>query len=91
MLQLEEGLTLDMAANTTTLPFMIAAAVKHGREQFMCPVIGKAVPHLQDNMCDKSYVSYKEKYLRVAIFGVPPYFYGKSDFNITRHSRSPCL
>ena len=88
VLQLGEGLTLDMAANTTNMPFMVAATDEDGKEQFLCPVIGEATPRLQDVMCDSSYVSPKEKSLRVAIFGIPPYFYGKRNFHSTNHRRS---
>ena len=83
VLQLEVGLTLDMAANTSKLPFTVAAIDQHKKEQFLCPVIGRASPKLQDYMCNTSYVSLKEKNLRVAIFGVPPYFYGEIHCGIT--------
>ena len=83
VLQLEAGLTLDMAANTSKLPFTVAAIDQHKKEQFLCPVIGRASPKLQDYMCNTSYVSLKEKNLRVAIFGVPPYFYGEIHCGIT--------
>ena len=85
VLQLGDGLTLEMAANTTKLPFMVAATDEDGKEQFLCPVIGEVAPRLQDLMCDSSYVSPKEKSLRVAIFGIPPYFYGKRNFHSTNH------
>ena len=88
VLQLGDGLTLDMAANTTKLPFMVAAIDDKGKVQFLCPVIGESVPRLQDVVCDSSYVSAKEKFFRVAIFGIPPYFYGKSEFNNTNLRRS---
>ena len=77
VLQLGAQLTLDMAANTSKLPFMVAATDKHGKEEFLCPVIGIASPQLQATMCDTAYISFKEKNLRVAIFGLPPYFYGE--------------
>ena len=78
ILKLGPGLTLDMAANTTKLPFLVAATREEdGKEQFMCPVIGEANPRLQDAMCHRSYVSSEDKSLRVGIFGIPPYFYGK--------------
>ena len=61
VLQLEAGLTLDKAANTSKLPFMVVATDQHKKEQFLCPVIGRASPKLQSYMCDTSYVSLKEK------------------------------
>ena len=87
VLKLEAGLTLDMAANTSKLPFMVAATDQHKKEQFLCPVIGRASPKLQSYMCDTSYVLLKEKNLRVAIFGIPPYFYGEIDCGITKYNR----
>ena len=87
ILELGEELTLNMAENTTKLPFMIAATDADGKDQFLCPVIGEAAPRLQDVMCDRTYVTPKEKSLRVAIFGIPPYFYGKSVFRNTNHGR----
>ena len=86
VLKLEAGLTLDMAANTSKLPFMVAATDQQKKEQFLCPVIGRASPKLQSYMCDTSYVLSKEKNLRVAIFGIPPYFYGEIDCGITKYN-----
>ena len=77
VLKLSQGMTLEMATNTTKLPFLVAASRADGKEQFLCPVIGEKTPYLQDTKCDISYSSYKNKSLRVGIFGIPPYYYGK--------------
>ena len=74
------GLTLDMAANTTKLPFLVGAKLEDGREQFLCPVVGQSIPTLQSSMCNKLQCSLRDKILRVAVFGVPPYFYGDTAF-----------
>ena len=76
MLKLAQGMTLSMAKNTTKLPFLIAAEVGD-KEQFMCPVVGESTPRLQDTKCDLSYISYKDKILRVGIFGGPQNFIRK--------------
>ena len=80
VLKLEPGMTLNMATNTSKMPFLVAATLEDGDEQFLCPVIGEADPRLQHVMCDRSYSSYKDKTLRVGIFGIPPYFAGECNF-----------
>ena len=75
-MKMGSGLTLDMAANTTKLPFLVAAKLEDGREQFLCPVVGQSVLNLQSSMCNQLQRSFRDKILRVAVFGVPPYFYG---------------
>ena len=83
VLKLSQGLTLEMATNTTKLPFLIAASRADGKEQFLCPVIGEMNPRLQDTKCDVSYSSYKNKALRVGVFGVPPNYYSKFTFRMS--------
>ena len=80
VLKIERGMTLNMATNTSKMPFLVAATLEDGDEQFLCPVIGEADPRLQHVMCDRSYSSYKDKTLRVGIFGIPPYFAGECNF-----------
>ena len=72
------GITLEMANNTSNLPFLVAAQLDNGKEQFLCPVVGKREPHVQNSMCDDNFASYKDKTIRFGIIGVPPYLYGKS-------------
>ena len=67
-------ITLDMAVNTTKLPFLVSAQLDSGKEQFLCPVIGENRPRLEQYMCKSSYASYKDKILRTGIVGVDPYF-----------------
>ena len=80
LLKLGQGMTLEMATNTTKLPFLVAARTMDGKEQFLCPVIGEKNPRLQDTRCDRSYSSYKNKSLTVGIFGIPPYINCKFTF-----------
>ena len=77
VLKLSQGMTLNMATNTTKLPFLVAAELEE-KEQFICPVIGESNPRIQDSKCHLSYTSYMDKTLRVGIFGEPPYFIGRS-------------
>ena len=72
VLKLSPGFTLEMATNTTKLPFLVAARMEEGKEQFLCPVIGEANPRLQNVKCNLTYTSSKNKSLRVAMFGMPP-------------------
>ena len=72
VLKLSQDLALDIATNTTKLPFVIASRIEDGKEQFLCPIIGEPNPRIQNVICDQAYTSYKHKPLRVGIFGVPP-------------------
>ena len=79
VLKMGPGISLDMAGNTEKLPFLIAAELEDGQEQFLCPVLGETKPHLSHYMCDQSHASYKNKVLRVGMTGISPYF--KADKN----------
>ena len=69
ILKMGSGLTLDRAINRTKLPFLVAAEMEHGEEQFICPLIGEDEPILLEHMCKKSYVSLERKTLRIGIVG----------------------
>ena len=75
LLKLGTDLTLEMAVNTSNLPYLVAAELDDGREQFLCPIIGNSMPRLQETMCNYSYTMLKNKDLRVVMFGIPPYTY----------------
>ena len=75
LLSSNTSLTFRYIANTmNNLPFLVAAVLSNGEEQFLCPVVGEHKPRLQDVMCDLSLTSYKNKMVRTGIAGVPPYF-----------------
>ena len=74
VVKLNSGITLNMIANTTKLPFMIAAELSKGREQFLCPIVGVSDPILEENVCNLSYASYKGKRLHVTFMGSAPNF-----------------
>ena len=74
VVKLGPGVTLNDIKNTHKLPFLIAAELDNGEEQFLCPVIGQPDPWRQQSMCKESYVSAKNKVLRVAILGSSPWF-----------------
>ena len=74
VVKMNSGINLGMLSNTTKLPFLIAADLEEGKEQFICPIVGKMKPLRQEKMCKLSYVSYKEKRLRIALLGIPPHF-----------------
>ena len=78
VIKLDYGITLEMATNTTNLPFLVASVSDQAKEQFLCPVIGEVEPRLQQDMCKPSYVSYLNKILRITQLGIPP------DFLMTR-------
>ena len=75
VLTMDSGITLEMASNVTKLPFLVAAESTHGKEQFLCPVVGETDLRLEQELCDQSYVSYKNRTLRFGIVGIPPYVY----------------
>ena len=74
VLKMGANVTLDMLSNTTKLPFLVAAELEQGKEQFLCPVLGKIAPVLEQEMCDLSHVSYQGKRLRISQIGLPPQF-----------------
>ena len=74
VMKMHSGITLDMITNTTKLPFLITAKLDQDKEQFLCPVVGKIEPLLEDKICSPSYASSKHKNLKVALLGIPPYF-----------------
>ena len=82
VLKMDSGITLDKITNTTKLPFLIAADLGHGKEQFLCPVMGDMEPVLEQKVCNPSYMSYRNKKLRVGLLGILPHFNIKSDGSI---------
>ena len=74
VMKMDPGITLEMSTNITKLPFLVAAESNHGKVmQFLCPVIGEMESRLEPNICKTSYVSYKNRALRVGIWGLEPY------------------
>ena len=71
-LRLGTNLTLDMATNTTNLPFLIAAQLERGRAQFLCPRIGGHMPHLLDVI---PHPTYSGKPIRIGHMLLPPFSY----------------
>ena len=78
VVKLEPGITLSDVENADKLPFLIAAELDNGEEEFLCPVIGELEPRGQQSMCKDSYVSSKNRVLRVAIMGLSPWFAGEN-------------
>ena len=74
VLKLESGITLDIIKNTTKIPFLVAAEIDGGKEQFLCPVVGVSEPRLEKDLCAASYASYKKKRLVIALRGFLPDF-----------------
>ena len=79
ILTLEIGVTLRMANEISKIPFLVAAELKRGGEEFLCPIVGRQEPILQDSMCEEKYASYQNKKLRVGIFGVIPHVFIKGN------------
>ena len=82
VVQMKSGITLDMIQNTTKIPFLIAAELEHGKEQFLCPFLGEIEPRLEQDLCKGSYVSYKNKKLRIVLGGLMPDFMRTSNGTI---------
>ena len=79
ILKMGSGLTLDHNINTTKLPFPVAAEVENGEEQFICPIIGKVEPLLQEHMCEQAYITLEKKTLRIGMVGYQ--LFGKKTLN----------
>ena len=74
VITMRSGITLEMATNTSNLPYLVAAESHDGKEQFLCPVVGEVKPRLRQEMCRKSYIDYKGKTLRIGLMGILPDF-----------------
>ena len=74
LLHMTSGITLEMATNSSNLPYLVAAQLQDGKEQFLCPVVGEVHPRLGQQMCRKSYLHYKNKILRIGLMGILPDF-----------------
>ena len=72
--KLHSGINLEMATNTLNLPFMVAIESELGKEKFLCPVVGKFKPLLDDEMCSESFHNYKSRPVRIGLMGTPPDF-----------------
>ena len=81
VITLQSGITLEMAKNTSNLPYLVAAQLDDGKKQFLCPIVGEVKPVLGQEMCKKSYLSYKGKKIRMGGTGLLP------DAYITRPGR----
>ena len=77
---MQSGITLEMANNTLNLPYLVAAKLDDGKEQFLCPVVGEVRPQFGQSMCKQSFINYKNKKIRYGIFGLPPEFVPANSF-----------
>ena len=75
VITMRSGMTLEMANYTSNLPYLVAAQLDDGKEQFLCPVVGEVKPQFGQVMCRQSFISYKNKKLRIGATGVPPEFF----------------
>ena len=86
-LKLASNLTLDMATNTTSLPFIIGAKLEGGEEQFLCPYLGMGenMPHLQTIISQWPHPTFLGKTIIIGLsgHGIPPWTFmgtnGKPD------------
>ena len=74
IVKMHSEITLEKAANSSNLPFIVAAESEHGKDQFICPVVGEIKPVLKHEMCKASFLDLKNKSLRVGLLGIPPDF-----------------
>ena len=80
ILQLGPNMSLEMAKNTTKLPFAVGAQLADSNEEFLCKAVGMKEPILQQSMCDLSQrTSLLGKRVRVGLSGFLPYFYMRED------------
>lgn len=78
-LKLGLNLTLDMATNITSLPFIIGAQLEEGSEQFLCPDLGMGenIPHLQTSISQWPRPTYMGKSIIIGLsgHGMPPFLF----------------
>lgn len=73
VITMDSGINLEIAKNSTNLPFLVAVQFADGEEKFICPVVGKNKLRLEPYMCKQSYTSYKDKAIKIGILGIEPY------------------
>ena len=76
VIKMGSGLSLKNTFDTKKPPFLVAAQLEKGKEQFICPAIEEV--DLQECMCDKSFASLTGKMLHVGILGMGPHFVGEN-------------
>ena len=81
VIKMGSNLSLKNISDTKKPPFLVAAQLEKGKEQFICPAIEEV--DLQKHMCDKSFASLNGKMLHVGIVGMGPYFVGEKMLGIT--------
>ena len=74
VITLASGLKFEIGANSTKLPFLVAAEWESQKTQFICPIVGETKSHQQSKMCVSSQASYENKTLQMGIIGAEPYF-----------------
>ena len=76
-LKLGSNITLEMATNITSLPFIIGALLEGGKEQFLCPYVGMGenMPRLQNSISQLSSANYLGKPIIIGHrgHGLPPW------------------
>ena len=74
IINLRSNITLNAVKKRTKIPFVVAAQLDN-REEFLCPVLGERYSHLkQQELCKSSFMSYKNRKLRIALLGPMPEF-----------------
>ena len=74
------GLDLTLLENATNVPYLVAAQLHDGREQFLCPVVGRSRPSLESSVCHRSRIALTGNRVRVAISGQRPWVFMKDRF-----------
>ena len=74
VLKLRSGISLEVATNTSNLPYSVAGEAESGREEFLCPSVGHIKPLLVNKMCSPWYLNYKNKAIRIGLLGLLPDF-----------------
>ena len=73
VITLASGLKFEIGANSTKLPFLVAAEWESQKTQFICPIVGETKSHQQSKMCVSSHASYENRTLQMGIIGAEPY------------------
>ena len=72
--KLQPALTPEIATSLSNVSFFIAVESENGHISFLCPNVGRIKPIFQHEMCNQSYLDYKNKILRIGLLGIPPEF-----------------
>ena len=73
VVKMDPEMAFDRSTNLTAVPFFVAVESSNGKGQYICPIVGEKESRLELTICKPSYVSYRNKALRIGMWGIEPY------------------